>query len=329
VERTGRQRDGGTAGWLPLIAVAALVAVGGLACGEVDDLDGALAPRDQLVLPRGPVTLAPQVPPTDPTPPTGSDSGVPAPAPPPPPIPDSVTVNVGINRDIVPGYPGDACGGVANLLVIDAIAPGGDHLEHMELDCRGGGYNGWTYFDQPAGTYVATLQLFDVDAYGIRTAVTPARVGRGDLRSGGGLVIWVDFTYHDFLQPITGNLKWRVGWLGATEPGIEVGCEWAQPEVVTQRITVRDDQGRLVDGWAGGPAGFVRADGSATGPCSTYGPSDAQVVSALPWGVYEVTVEGLDASGGVAYCSRRDLFSPQGDGIIFHLTATKGPCAGD
>jgi hypothetical protein len=101
--------------------------------------------------------------PYDPSPsqPGTSDDG--SSSEPPPAVPGSVTVNVGINRAVVPGYPGDACGSVARLLVIDAVAPGGAVLGHQELDCRAG-YNGFTWYDQAPGTYVGTGQLLNVDS---------------------------------------------------------------------------------------------------------------------------------------------------------------------
>lgn len=246
--------------------------------------------------------------------------------PPPPPTPNSVTVNVGINRNIVPGYPGDACGSVASLLVIDAVAPSGAGLGHQELDCRAGGYNGFTWYGQPAGAYAATVQLFEVGDSGTRTPVTPPRVARGNLTSGQGVVLWADFTYREFEVSFTGNLKWQVGWVTAAQPTMEQSCTSAQPQVIQQRLTVRDDNGAVVDGWAKGPEGFVRTNGIEPGVCSSFATSDALVVSGLRWGVYTVTVEGLDAGGQVAYCERRALFTPSGDGLIFHMFATAGAC---
>jgi hypothetical protein len=260
-------------------------------------------------------------PPSDQSPTTDGGSGTEA-----PPEPDSVAVNVGINRGIVAGYPGDACGSVASLLVIDAAAPGGTSLGHQELDCRRGGYNGFTWYGQAPGTYVATVQLFDVDAYGTRTVVTQPRIVRGDLVAGQGAVLWADFTYRDVAAPFTGNLKWQVGWASAAQPDVEQSCGDALPAVSQQRITVRDDAGAVVDGWARGPDGFVRTDGSSPGACSSFATSDALVVAGLRWGVYTVTVEGIDAAGQVAYCERRPLFAPIGDGVIFHMVATAGAC---
>jgi hypothetical protein len=99
--------------------------------------------------------------------------------------------------------------------------------------------------------------------------------------------------------------------------------------VAEQRVTVRDDAGAVVAGWARGPSGFVRTDGSDPGPCMDFGASDALVVTGLRWGVYTVTVEGLDSEGQVAYCERRPLFTPSGDsGMIFHVVAGAGPCTG-
>ena len=265
--------------------------------------------------------------PYDPTPssPSSVDGGV---AEAPPPTPDSVTVNVGINRGIVPDYPGDACGSVARLLVIDAVAPGGASLGHQELDCRSG-YNGFTWYDREPGTYVATVQLFAVDDYGTRAAVTPPRIVRGDLVAGQGAVLWADYTYRDFDTSFTGNLKWQVGWLSAAQPDVEQSCGAALPAVAQERITVRDDTGAVVDGWARGPDGFVRTDGSAPGACNSFATSDALVVTGLRWGVYTVMVEGLDASGQVAYCEKRPLFAPSGDGMIFHVVATAGACSAE
>jgi hypothetical protein len=244
----------------------------------------------------------------------------------PPPAPNSVTINAGINRAIVSGYPGDTCGSVANLLVIDATAPGGKSLGHEELDCRAGGYNGFTWYSQTPGSYSGTVQLFEVDGSGARTAVTPPRSVRGTLTAGQGVVLWADFTYRDFDVAYTGNLKWQVGWATAAQPDVEQSCTGALPAVAQQRIVVRDDAGAVVDAWARGPNGFVRTNGSEPGACSSFATSDALVVTGLRWGIYTVTVEGLDASGQVAYCERRPLFAPSGDGMIFHMVATAGAC---
>ncbi|MBI5478274.1 MAG: hypothetical protein HY906_05420 [Deltaproteobacteria bacterium] len=326
--RQARAAAGSAAGVAGLLAMAlvaaALVIVATVAAGcdgligsapdPVPEADGGAAPKaDDDTTPYDPA------PSTPPTPDDGSNSA-------PPPEPDSVTVNVGINRGIVADYPGDACGSVASLLVIDAVAPGGTSLGHQELDCRRGGYNGFTWYDRAPGTYVATVQLFEVDSYGTRAAVTPPRVVRGDLVAGQGAVLWADFTYRDIDTAFTGNLKWQVGWVSAAQPDVEQSCGDALPAVAQQRITVRDDAGAVVDGWARGPDGFVRTDGSAPGACSSFATSDALVVTGLRWGVYTVTVEGLDTAGQVAYCERRPLFAPIGDGVIFHLVATAGAC---
>jgi hypothetical protein len=301
---------------LLLLASVAVIGCDGLigSAPEPEQADGGAAPKaDDDTTPYDP----------SPSQPPASDDG--SSTEPPPAVPGSVTVNVGINRGVVPGYPGDACGSVARLLVIDALAPGGASLGRQELDCRAG-YNGFTWYDRSPGTYVATVQLFEVDASGARTAVTPARIARGDLVAGQGSVLWADYTYVDFGEAFTGNLKWQVVWVSASQPDVEQSCGDALPAVAQQRITLRDDAGVVVNGWARGPDGFVRTDGSAPGACSSFATSDAQVVTGLRWGVYTVTVEGLDAAGQVAYCERRALFAPSGDGMIFHVVATAGAC---
>jgi hypothetical protein len=307
-----------------LLVLAALL-VAAIAAAGCEGLIGSApdpAQDDGGAAPKADDNTTPYDPPPSNTPTTDEPSGTY----PPPAEPGSVTVNVGINRGIVPEYPGDACGSVAGILVIDAVAPGGGSLGKQELDCRRGGYNGFIWYDQSPGTYTATVQLFDVDEYGTRTAATPARVARGELREGQAVVIWADFTYLDFEVALTGNLKWQVGWVSDAQPDVEQSCGDALPAVAQQRITVRDDAGVLVDGWARGPDGFVPTDGSAPGACSSFATSDALVVTGLRWGVYTVTVEGLDAVGQVAYCERRPLFAPSGDGVIFHMVATAGAC---
>jgi hypothetical protein len=304
-----------------MLAALLVALIGGLGCDGLIDSTSAEPQADGGPAPKADDDTTPY----DPGPSDSPDNDG-GPAPETPPAPGSVTVNVGINRGIVAGYPGDICGAVANLLVIDAVAPGGAGLGRQELDCRRGGYNGFTWYQQGPGTYVGTVQLFEVDSYGARTEVTQPRVVRGDLVAGQGLRLWADFTYQDINATYTGNLKWQVGWASSTQPDVEQSCDAVMPAVAQQRITVRNDSGAVVDGWARGPDGFVRTDGSSPGACSSFATSDALVVAGLPWGVYTVTVEGLDAAGQVAYCERRPLFAPIGDGLIFHLVATPGPC---
>jgi hypothetical protein len=236
--------------------------------------------------------------------------------------PNSVTVNIGINRSIVPDYPGDSCGSIARFLVIDAQGPAGA-LPHQQVDCQQGSI-GWTYFDMPAGYYTATLQLFDQNAAGDLVAVTPARTAAATLEADTGTLIWVDFTYRDFTTTYQGNLKWQVGWVNGDTVH---GCDDASPPVVGERLTVLDDQQRVLRAWTENPdAEGLVTDGSATGTCRSYGPSDAEVLPSLTWGVYTVTIEGIAASGETAFCVRRQLFATKGEGIIYRLLATADGC---
>ena len=236
--------------------------------------------------------------------------------------PNSVTVNVGINRAIVPDFPGDACGSITRFLVLDVQGPSGA-LQHVDLDCQLGA-NGWTYYGMGAGHYTATMQLFDEDASGKRVAATPLRTASGELKSGQGTLFWVDFTYRDFATDYQGNLKWKVAWVNN---GAAHGCKDAAPPVVSERLTVRNDQQQVVSARTVSPSGgSLVTDGSATGGCSDYGASDAEVLPFLAWGIYTVKVEGVSADGQVAYCIQRQLFSTKGDSIIFQLLAVAGGC---
>jgi hypothetical protein len=236
--------------------------------------------------------------------------------------PNSVTVNVGINRGVVAGYPGDACGSISRFLVLDVTGPSGA-LQHVDLDCQQGG-NGWTYFSMPAGHYTATLQLFDEDAYGKRVAATPVRTASGELKAGQGALIWVDYTYADFATAYEGNLRWKVAWVS---DGAAHGCKDASPQVVAERLTVHDAAGQVVSARTVSPAGgWLVTDGSAAGACSDYGSSDAEMLPSVSWGVYTVKIEGLTGDGQAAYCVQRQLFSTKGDSIIYPLLAPAGGC---
>ena len=236
--------------------------------------------------------------------------------------PNSLTVNVGINRDIVPDYPGDACGSIARYLVMDVTGPSGA-LQHVDLDCQQGN-NGWTYFSVAAGHYTATMQLFDEDATGKRVAATPVRSASGDLVAGQGTLFFVDFTYHDFATAFQGDLRWKVAWVS---DGAAHGCKDAAPPVVTERLTIHNDQGQLVNARTVSPSGgSLVTDGSTTGLCSDYGTSDAEVLPFLDWGVYTVKIEGLNVNGTVSYCVQRQLFSTKGESIIYPVLAPAGAC---
>jgi hypothetical protein len=299
------------AGGLAVLCLGFVACVGGTiemsAAAAADADGGAPSPVGDDAGTTQPATEDP------PDPPSGG------PAPPSTPTPNSLTVDVGINRNIVPGYPGDACGSVTRYLVIDGVGEDGVMLEHHELDCGREGYNGWTYYNLAAGRYNIAVQLFDEDATGARVAVTDPRTASGSVRTGQGTTVAIDFTYRDFAVEHTGNLKWQVTWAGAT-------CGAAQPPVTAQRLLLVDDRDGVIDYDSRGPGGFTPTDGSGPGPCNTYGASDSELVQEVRWGVYTVTIEGLDAAGQVAYCTRAQIFASRGEGIIFHLVAPPGDC---
>jgi len=249
----------------------------------------------------------------------------------------TLNANVGINRGVVPGYEGDACSSVAKHLVIEGSGPDGYVLEHRELDCAMG-YNGWPFYDVPGGHYVITMQLFTTVAANNLVALTGPKDGEGDVVPGSTSTIYVDFDFRDFTTSYTGNLRWQYDWSaagpgdggvadgGITDAGTLTGgvaCAEASPPVSRVRLTLRNDQGTVVSDTTslGNPT-----NGSQRVDCHVFGSSDAEVVSGLPWGIYELTLEGLDSGNSVAYCSRRALFATKGDGVIFHLTGQPGTC---
>ena len=248
-----------------------------------------------------------------------------------------LTANVGINRGVVPGYAGDACSALAKVLVIDGTGPDGYQLEHQELDCSMG-YNGWPFYDIPGGHYVITMQLFTEDTGGSLVALTSAKDGEVDVVAGSDRnEVYVDLDFRDFNQSFTGNLKWQYDWstappndAGVADGGLPDGgtlvgvkCAEATPPVSQIRITLRNEQGQVVNELTslGTPT-----TGNQRKPCHDFGASDAEVVSALPWGIYEITLEGLEAANSVAFCARRALFNTKGDGVIFHVTGLPGTC---
>ena len=248
----------------------------------------------------------------------------------------TLNANVGINRGVVPGYEGDACSSVAKHLVIEGSGPDGYVLEHRELDCAMG-YNGWPFYDVPGGHYVITMQLFTEDLGGNLVALTEPKDGEGDVVQGLSATIYVDFDFRDFNQSFTGNLKWQYDWSaagpgdggvadggmpdGGTQGGVP--CAAANPPVAKVRITLRNEQGQVVSDQT---SLDTPTNGSQRVDCHVFGSSDAEVVSGLPWGIYEMTLEGLDTGNQVNYCSRRPLFNTKGDGVIFHLTGQPGTC---
>jgi hypothetical protein len=248
----------------------------------------------------------------------------------------TLTANVGIDRGIVPEYEGgDACGSVARTLVIDGTDPNGAPLPHQEVDCTQG-YNGWPFYDVAPGTFTLSMLLKD-DA---GNAITPAKTGTGTVLAGSNTVVWVDFAYTDFSATYTGNLRWQTDWVnmvvpdgglgdaGVTGPG--VACAAALPPIAKVRLTLRNDQGLVVNDTASFKTGTATittpTNGSAKVDCHDYATSDAEVVKNLPWGVYSLRVEGYDAGGQLAFCAARDVFTPKGEGIIFHAHGAPGAC---
>jgi len=252
--------------------------------------------------------------------------------------------NVGINRNIVPDYAdGDVCQSVAKVLVIDGTDPTGAPLPHQEIDCLMG-YNGWPFFDVPAGSYTIAMQLFDRDGGGGLVPLTEPKVNTGTVVAGNDNTIYVDFTYKDFTTSFTGNLRWQSDWQSAIVPDAGLpdggvgdggvmpgtGCAQAQPPVVEMLFILKNDQGLVVHDQATlntGTATYVTpTDGSRRVECHDYATSDAEVVRSLPWGVYRLTVEGFDAGGTAVYCAQREIFAPKGEGIIFRAHARPGAC---
>lgn len=245
----------------------------------------------------------------------------------------TLNANVGLNRNVVPGYEGDACSTLAKTLVIDGSSTDGYQLPHQELDCAMG-YNGWPFYDVPGGHYVITMELLDKDG----TALTGAKDGEGDVITGQSATIYVDFEYTDFLTSFTGNLRWQYDWSAAgpgdggvadggipdagAEPG-GVACAQANPPVNKVRITLHNDQGQVVSDTTslGTPT-----NGSPPVACHDFGASDAEVVTSLPWGIYNLALQGLDTGNSVVYCAERALFVTKGDGVIFHVTGQPGTC---
>jgi hypothetical protein len=181
------------------------------------------------------------------------------------------------------------------------------------------------------------MQLFTEDLGGNLVAVTDPKDGEGDVVQGQSATIWVDFDFRDFKVSFTGNLKWQYAWLageagdgGVADGGMPDGgapagvvCANATPPVNKVRLTLRNEQAQIVSDTTslGTPT-----NGSQRVACHDFGSSDAEVVSGLPWGIYELTLEGLDTGNQVTYCARRALFNTKGDGIIFHLTGEPGTC---
>jgi cysteine-rich repeat protein len=244
----------------------------------------------------------------------------------------TLNANVGINRNVVPGYEGDNCATLAKTLVIDGVSTEGYQLEHQELDCAMG-YNGWPFYDVPGGHYVITMALFDKDG----NALTDPKDGEGDVVQGTSATIYVDFDFTDFKTSFTGNLRWQYEWSaagpgdgGVADGGMPDGgapegvpCAEATPPVNKVRISLRNEQGQVVSDTTnlGTPT-----NGSQRVDCHVFGSSDAEVASGIPWGIYEMTLEGFDTGNQVVYCSRRPLFNTKGDGVIYHLTGQPGTC---
>jgi cysteine-rich repeat protein len=245
----------------------------------------------------------------------------------------TLNANIGINRNVVPGYEGDACSTLGKTLVIDGSSTDGYQLQHQELDCAMG-YNGWPFYDVPGGHYVITMALYDKDG----NALTDPKDGEGDVVAGQSATIYVDFDYADFKTSFTGNLRWQYDWSaagpgdgGVADGGIPdagtltggVPCSQATPAVSKVRITLHNDQGQVVSDQTtfGTPT-----NGSQRVACHDFGASDAEVVTSLPWGIYSITLEGLDTGNSTSFCAERALFVTKGDGVIFHLTGQAGTC---
>jgi len=243
-----------------------------------------------------------------------------------------LVANVGVNRGVVNGYAEDTCASVAKLLVIDGVGPDGYQLAHQEIDCTKFGEFGWSYSDVPAGHYTVTMQLFNQDQSGNLVALTPTRDAEGDVVAGATNTIYVDFDFRDFSVQYTGNLKWQYVWAATEAPdgGIPdggvtsaVGCAQATPAVSQVRLTLRTDTGTVVNEVT---SLGTHTNGNPKVACHDFGSSDAEVVTGLTWGIYELTVEGFDSSNTLVFCGRRDLFNTKGDGVIFRVAGLPGAC---
>ncbi len=211
----------------------------------------------------------------------------------------SVQVNFSLFLTESPGYAGSDC----QDLGIDHWSL---HLDGPTTDDQPnlGCLNKTKIYDSVMpGMYTATITLFDAAGNALTKMVKTATL-EADL-GGTAAMLYHDFLQVDFLkQDYQGVLLFDPNW-GATGGS----CTSANPTVAQEAVTLSK---------MGTPVAGMTLDGLSLdgtfGPCFMHSTSaSAQKVSMqLPWGHYDLTLQGKDGGGALAYCQKYDVFVPAG-----------------
>jgi hypothetical protein len=168
------------------------------------------------------------------------------------------------------------------------------------------------------GTYQATITLLDVNGAPVSKPVMTAMM---DVQLDQMITLNYDFKQGDFLkQDYTGALYFNTYWGGQN-----VSCAAASPAVTNQALKmVRHSDGMTVPGMT---VGGLKLDGTYGACVSIAAPQ--QVMGMLPWGHYDLSVYGQDASTAVSYCKQFDIFVGVGTatgiyGLVVDPASTDG-----
>ena len=206
----------------------------------------------------------------------------------------SVQVSFELLQNEAPGYSGSTCFdlGVKSWKVhLDGPTPKDD-----TLDCQ---QPSQQYANIMPGTYQATITLLDASGNALTKSVMTPMVNA----QLGGTVATLDYNFKqsDFTkQDYTGTLYFMPNW-GMT------GGTCAQASLTQEALVLTTPAGQPVTGMT---SDGLTLDGTF-GTCFVPGATESseKLAMQLPWGHYDLAIEGRMTSAGVAqFCTKFDVF---------------------
>ena len=173
-----------------------------------------------------------------------------------------------------------------------------------------------------AGQYQAEVTLLAGDGTPLTQAVSSEKK---QVSPGPAVPLVVDFETRDFLGAYTGSLFLELSW-GAEK----TSCDAATPPVARESLWIaRPGELKSLVGATAPPAG-TPLDGTPAACYPPRGGGALEEAPGIPWGPYQLVVQGFGAGALPIYCGRFDVFTgPGNNGQIWKLTVPAAATSGD